>query len=142
VDSLARIGLFSDCSRKELAQIASVTDTVRIPRGETFIREGRPASELMVIAEGQASVTIRGELVAQLGPGTFVGEMALLEGDVRSASVTADTSMTVYVLTPRGMALLLQIAPSVRRRMLATMSRRLRAAQSPAADLHAVASVA
>ena len=129
VDLLRRVGLFSACSRKELKEVASLTTPLEATEGEVLAREGKPGSELFVIASGSARVTLRGKDLATLYPGDAFGEMALLDGGPRGATVTAQTPMTLYVLGPREFSTLLEEVPVIGRKMLSSLARRLREVQ-------------
>ena len=129
VDLLRRVGLFSSCSRKELKEVASLTTPVEATEGEVLAREGKPGSELFVIASGSAKVTLRGKDLATLYPGDAFGEMALLDGGPRGATVTAETPMSLYVLGPREFSTLLEAVPAIGRKILASLARRLREVQ-------------
>ena len=123
---LAAVGLFSGCSKRELQKIAPLTDMVVAKPGEVLAREGKPGEELFVIASGSAQVTLRGDQIATLYPGDAFGEMALLARGPRSATVTAQTPMTLYVMGPREFATLLDDVPEVGRKILKAMASRLR----------------
>ena len=129
VDLLRRVGLFSACSRKELNEVASLATPVEATEGEVLAREGKPGSELFVIASGSARVTLRGKDLATLYPGDAFGEMALLDGGPRGATVTATTPMSLYVLGPREFSTLLEGVPSIGRKILASLARRLNEVQ-------------
>ena len=129
VDLLRRVGLFSACSRKELKEVASLATPVEATEGEVLAREGKPGSELFVIASGSARVTLRGKDLATLYPGDAFGEMALLDGGPRGATVTAETPMSLYVLGPREFSTLLEDVPAIGRKILSSLARRLRDVQ-------------
>ena len=93
------------------------------------MEEARPGLSAYLIVEGTASVTLKGKAVAELGPGEFVGEMALLDHSPRSATVTAQTPMRLLAMNPRSFASLLN-QPSVRWRIAADLAKRLRRAES------------
>ncbi len=124
--ALAQVDLFRACTRRELAQIAALADLLEVPAGAVLTREGQPGREAFVIAEGRAHVTLKGRRVAELGPGAFFGEMSLLDRGPRSATVQATTDMTLFVLDARSFSGMLQQSPSVMRKMLQTVARRLR----------------
>jgi 3-oxoadipate enol-lactonase len=111
--SLRELELFADCSDEELAAAGSFMTRTEIPAGADFIREGRLGREAMVIADGVARVTSAGREVAAVGRGDVVGEMALLSGQPRSATVTAVTPIAAYVCTPAELTALRAVAPSV-----------------------------
>src|SRR5262245_40543532 len=127
---LSGVSLFSSCAKHELKQIAELVDDIEAPRGRTLIREGDPGAEFFVVVEGSATVTRHGHKVATIGPGSFFGELALLDQGPRTATVTADTDMHLLVLTSRAFSVLLYDVPSVSRGILRGMAERLRSAES------------
>jgi CRP/FNR family cyclic AMP-dependent transcriptional regulator len=128
---LSEVQLFSACNRSELAQIAALTVEVEIPAGKVLMRQGEPGHECFVIEAGTAKATIRGHKSSRLGPGECFGEMALIHKAPRSATVTAETDMSVLVLTSREFSTLIEDVPSVARKVLAAMAERVRDAERP-----------
>lgn len=126
VARLRGVSLFSACNDKELGKIASLTDEIVFDEGQVLTREGRPGSQCFVVAEGEARVSVDDEEVAVVGPGEIIGEMSLLDAGPRSATVTAITPMRVLVLAHREFMGLLTEHPSVRRKILRTLSGRVR----------------
>ncbi|MDQ3915209.1 MAG: cyclic nucleotide-binding domain-containing protein [Actinomycetota bacterium] len=126
---LHQVQLFSKCSKTELKRVASLATPVDVEEEEVLTREGQPGSELFVIGSGSARVTLQGAHVATLLPGDAFGEMALLDGGPRAATVTANTPMSVYVLGPREFSTLLQDVPQIGRSILKALAHRLREAE-------------
>ena len=77
----------------ELRQIAAAATTLSFPAGTVLAAEGEVGREFMVIAEGSADVTVRGAVINVLGPDDFFGEVALLDGGLRSATVVATSDL-------------------------------------------------
>jgi CRP/FNR family transcriptional regulator, cyclic AMP receptor protein len=96
---LKAVPFFSGMSKSELATVAQQTDEVDVPAGKVLTREGDFGEEFFLIDAGTAQVTRGGEPIAELGPGDFFGEMALLGEDRRNATVTATTPMSLIVMT-------------------------------------------
>jgi CRP/FNR family transcriptional regulator, cyclic AMP receptor protein len=130
VQLLGGVSLFSACSRGELGRIASLVDQVEVAEGKILAREGEPGSEFFVICEGRAKATKRGKQVALLRRGSFFGEMSLLDGGPRSATVTAETDMQLLVLNSRSFSALIADNPAVSRKLLRGMAERLRGAET------------
>ena len=126
---IANVSLFSTCTRGELARIASLVDEVDAPKGKVLVRQGEPGRECFVIADGKARATIRGKGSALLGPGSFFGEMSLLDQGPRSATVTAETDMHLLVLGSREFSSLVNEVPTVAVRMMRGLAERLRGAE-------------
>lgn len=96
---LKSVPFFSNMSKRELAAMAQQTDDLDVPAGKVLAQEGEIGHEFFVIDQGTAEVTRGGQHVADLGPGDFFGEMALLEEDRRTATVTASSPVRVIVMT-------------------------------------------
>jgi CRP/FNR family cyclic AMP-dependent transcriptional regulator len=129
VELLGNVRLFSNCNRRELARIASLVDEVDAPEGKVIVREGEPGRECFVIGDGKARATIRGKGSVVLGPGSFFGEMSLLDQGPRSATVTAETDMHLLVLGSREFSSLVNEVPTVAVRMMRGLAERLRGAE-------------
>jgi len=123
---LANVRLFSNCNKRELARIASLVEEVDAPEGKMIVREGEPGRECFVIADGKARATIRGKGSHLLGPGSFFGEMSLLDQGPRSATVTAETDVHLLVLGSRQFSSLVNEVPTVAVRMMRGLAERLR----------------
>ena len=127
---LSGVALFSPCAKHELKRIAALVDEIEVPKGKTLAREGALGSEFFVVVKGTATARRRGRKIGTIGPGSFFGELALIDQGPRVATVTADTDMQLLVLTSRAFSSLLDDVPSVSRRMLRGMAERLREAES------------
>ena len=125
VEALKRAPLFEGLSRKELTQLARVSEDMEIPAGTTLCKEGEVGHEFFVIIDGNVDITRNGRKVAVRGSGEFVGEIALLEQTPRTATVTAKTPLRVFVLTSQGFRSLLDENPGVERKVLRALARRV-----------------
>jgi CRP-like cAMP-binding protein len=132
VKLLANVPLFSSCNKRELARIASLVDEVEAPKGKVLVRQGDPGRECFVIADGRAKASIRGKRSAMLGPGSFFGEMSLLDNGPRTATVTAESDMRLLVLNSRSFSALIEETPSVARKIFRSLAERLRVAERAA----------
>lgn len=131
MELLSEVALFSACNKSQLRRIASLVDRIDVPEGKVLTRQGSPGQQCFVIAEGQAKATMRGRGSASLGPGSFFGEMSLLDHGPRSATVTAETDMHLLVLGSREFYSLLVDAPTVTRQIMRVLAERLREAERP-----------
>jgi CRP-like cAMP-binding protein len=127
---LSTVPLFSRCTKKELAVLSRLTTKLTFPAGDVVTRQGRVGREFMVIVDGTATVAIDGQTVATLGAGDFLGEIALLDGGPRTATVTADTDLVAEVMSHQEFASLLVEVPYVTRGILKGVAARLRAADA------------
>lgn len=128
VNRLEQVPLFSGCSQRDLQTIARSVVDIDHPAGTVVAREGEPGVGLFVIADGTADVTIGGKKKATLGPGDFFGEIALLDGGPRTATVTASTDVRLLGLTEWVFRGLMQEHPSIAVKTLQAMAGRLRRA--------------
>lgn len=126
VELLKNVALFSACTNKELGHIASLVDGIQVDEGVEIVTEGETGKEFFAIADGKATCTLRGKKLAAYGPGDFFGEMSLLDQGPRSATVTSDTPMNLYVLDARRFTSLLDQHPAVARKILRGLAKRLR----------------
>ena len=132
LDHLASVPLFSACSKKDLQRIARASDEVGVKAGRVLVDQGRTGHEFFLVIDGQASVRRNDRKVATVGPGQFFGELSLLDRGPRSASVVADTDMTLLVLGQREFSAVLDDVPEMAHKLLAAMARRLREADTKA----------
>ena len=129
LERLSQVSLFSGCSNRDLKLIAGSVDEIDVPAGKVLIRQGDSGSECFVISDGRATAKIRGKGTYKLGPGTCFGEMSLLDNEVRSATVTADTDMSLFVLSSREFSKLISRVPNVALRVMASLAKRVREAE-------------
>jgi CRP/FNR family transcriptional regulator, cyclic AMP receptor protein len=125
VEALKRAPLFAELSKKELAQLARVTEDLEIPAGQVLCKEGDTGREFFVIVEGETDISSKGKRVAERGGGDFVGEIALLENTERTATVTAKTPLRVFVLTREDFRQLVRQNPNVERKVMQALARRV-----------------
>jgi len=122
---LDSIPLFRDLSRKEREQIARRADEVDVPAGYHLLDEGRFPHEFFIVEKGTVEVTKHGAHLTDLGPGDFFGEIAILEHERRTASVTASTPATLIVMHARDFETIAAELPEVSRRIHAAIRERI-----------------
>jgi CRP/FNR family transcriptional regulator, cyclic AMP receptor protein len=125
VGQLAAVRLFSSLSKRELEKLATWTDEVSVSAGYELAKEGQFAHEFFVIEDGTAEVLQSGERIAELGPGDFFGEIALLETGRRTASVVASTDMRLIVMFQREFKQMERDMPAVADRVRSAIRARL-----------------
>jgi CRP-like cAMP-binding protein len=125
VDALRRASLFEGLSRKQLVQLARVSEDLEVPAGKVLCKEGEVGQEFFVIIDGEVEVTQNGKRLATRAAGEFFGEIALLEQAPRLATVTAQTPLRFFVLTRRDFRQLIRDNPGVELKVLRTLARRL-----------------
>jgi CRP-like cAMP-binding protein len=126
VEMLRRVDLFSGCSTSQLGRIASLTTEIDVKAGSVLTTRGETGSEFFVIIEGKATASRKNIELAKLGPGSFFGELALLDGGQRTATVVADTDMRLLALSRREFSSLYHSVPSVAGRIISELGTRLR----------------
>jgi CRP/FNR family transcriptional regulator, cyclic AMP receptor protein len=132
-DKIARledVPLLEACSYKQLRAVARITDVLELPAGTMLARAGEPGNEFFVIVDGSARVEVSPRKRSRLGPGDYFGEMSLLDGGPRSATVVADTPVRLLVINRRDFTTLLREAPGLTQNILMTLSKRLRQAEA------------
>lgn len=122
---LDRIGIFSELSKKERKAVARLMTEVEVAEGTTLTKQGDPGREFMIIQHGTARVVIDGVTVAHLGPSDFLGELAIISGLPRTATVTATSPMVLEVLNRREFLSLLDESASLSRKILVGAVKRL-----------------
>jgi CRP-like cAMP-binding protein len=127
VDLLAGVPLFAGCSKSELSEIATIADEIRFAEGATLIREGERGREFLIVVDGTVEVTKQGRTLNELGPGSFVGEIALVTDVPRTATVVATSPVRLLVITDRGFQHLIRKTPSIAAKVLASLGERLAA---------------
>lgn len=122
---IGRVPLFASCSKRELAEIASLADELAVPAGRKLAAQGALGHEFVVIAEGAAEVRRNGRVVNRLGAGDFLGEIALVTGQTRTATVTTTEPSRVLVLTAQAFRTLLRDLPGLQLKVLDAVATRL-----------------
>jgi CRP-like cAMP-binding protein len=125
IDLIAGVPLFSKCSKRELAEIASLADELALPAGRKLTTEGGSGHEFVVIAEGAAEVERGGRVLNRLGAGDFLGEIALVTGRPRTATVTTTAPSRLLVLGARDFRTLLRDLPGLQLKVLDALGERL-----------------
>jgi CRP/FNR family cyclic AMP-dependent transcriptional regulator len=126
VAKLGEVPLFSECSKRELTLIARASKEVTHRQGTEIAREGERGIGLFLILDGQCRVSIGGKTKAKLTAGDFFGEIALLDGGPRTATVTALTDVTLVGITGWVFRGLLMEHPSIALKTLEGVAGRLR----------------
>jgi len=125
IQLLQRVPLFERASKKELAEIAQLADELDLPAGRKLTAEGARGKEFVVIVDGAAEVRRKGRKVADLRAGDFLGEIALLTGRPRNATVTTTKPSRVLVITAQAFRTLLRDVPSLQLKVLDALAERL-----------------
>jgi CRP-like cAMP-binding protein len=129
ISRLEAVPLLEECTRRQLKAVARITDVIEVPAGTALARQGQPGNEFYLIVDGSAKVEVSSRKRSRLAPGAYFGEMSLLDGGERSATVVAETPMRLLVIKRRDFSTLLREAPELTQNILATLSRRVRQAE-------------
>ena len=132
LEALRRIPLFQSVGPRELRSLASSLRDRTVPPGKELTLEGKGGIGFFVISEGEAEVSIGGESRGTLGPGDYFGEMALIDGDTRSATVVAKTDLRCFGMTAWEFGPFVRTHPDVAWEIMRTLVQRLR--QAAASD--------
>lgn len=130
IDRLEEVPLFQGCSRRQLRHIARIAETFEAPAGMPLARVGEPGNQFFLILDGSARVEVSPEKHVSLRPGDFFGEMSLLDGEPRSATVMAETAMRVLVIGRRNFSTLLSEVPGLIQNILVVLCKRVRSAEA------------
>ncbi len=125
VDLIRQAPLFARCSRRDVAEVASIADEIDLPAGKELMREGDPGREFYVLLEGTADVRKGGRKINSLKNGDFFGEIALVSRVPRTATVTATSPVRALVITDRAFRALLEHSPQIQLKVLEALAERL-----------------
>ncbi|HEY8030445.1 MAG TPA: cyclic nucleotide-binding domain-containing protein [Gaiellaceae bacterium] len=125
VELIRGVPLFAECSNRELGEIASLADELSLPAGRKLAAEGAAGHEFVVLVEGAAEVKRGSRIVNRLAAGDFLGEIALVTGRKRTATVTTTEPSRLLVLTARSFRTLLSDLPGLQLKVLDALAARL-----------------
>jgi cAMP-binding proteins - catabolite gene activator and regulatory subunit of cAMP-dependent protein kinases len=123
---LGAVPLFQDLSIKQLRKVVDLAEVARFMEGATLVKQGEIGDSFYVVLTGQAKVVANGRTINRLIPGDYFGEISLLDGGPRSASVLAETEMTLVIITQRGFLAMLAKDPEITICLLEGMARTVR----------------
>ena len=126
---LAQVPLFEGLSRRHLKKIAEHADEISFRETEAIVEADQPGGTFFVIVEGEVKVVQKDRVIARAGPGEFFGEISLLDGGPRTASVVADTPVVAVRLFKSSFDKVVREEPGVAAKILAVVAGRLRQAE-------------
>jgi CRP/FNR family transcriptional regulator, cyclic AMP receptor protein len=126
IDHLKRVPLFARLGNRELERLGQLADEVEVGMDKVLTQQGAPAHEFFIVLDGRLTVLDGRTPIATLGPGDFFGEIALLDGRPRTATVRADGITRLLVVGHREFHALMDEFPSVRTAVLEALADRLR----------------
>ncbi len=125
VELLKRVPLFAACTRAELIEVALIADELEASPGGKLTEEGRSGREFFVLVKGTVAVERGGRKLAELGPGDWFGEIAVLTHKPRSATVTATTPVNLLAISDRSFRRVVETTPRIALRVLGSVAQRL-----------------
>jgi CRP/FNR family transcriptional regulator, cyclic AMP receptor protein len=125
VASLSRVPLFDRCSKRELSRLAAITRIESVDAGHTLFTEGSAATNLYIVLAGSVSVRRGGRIVTRVGPGEVIGELAVILGGTRTATVVAETPMDWLVMDQRSLRQAIDTVPGLGWNLLCSVASRL-----------------
>jgi CRP/FNR family cyclic AMP-dependent transcriptional regulator len=126
VELLRRVPLFAGCKTNALERIGQLADEVDVPDGYSLIREGTFGEQFFMIVEGRVRIDRGGQTLATLGPGQFLGEIALIDKGRTTASATTEGPAKLFVLSHREFNSLLDQSSDVRQEIMSALASRVR----------------
>jgi CRP/FNR family cyclic AMP-dependent transcriptional regulator len=126
LELLRRIPIFSGFDKRRLERLGMLADEVDVPAGKALMRQGEIGADMMVIVSGRVAVERDGQRLNTLGAGDFFGEIALLDGGPRTATVTSEEATRLLVLSHREFHALMDEFPEVAGQVLAALAHRIR----------------
>ena len=126
LELLRTVPLFAGLSNRELRRIGELADEVDLPSGRVLMRQGESGSEMLIVIDGSARIERDGQVIAESGAGEVLGEIALLDGGPRTATVTLTRDSRLLVLGRREFQAAMDELPDVRLRVLEAVAHRLR----------------
>jgi len=135
IERLKELPIFEGCNQRQLRSVAKIARVFDVAAGTVLARAGEPGNEFFLIIDGSVRVEVSSEAHVLLHPGEFFGEMSILDGGPRSATVIADSPVRLLVISRRQFSMLLEDVPGLTQTLLATLSRRVREAEARAERL-------
>lgn len=127
---LSKVDLFEALSTADLRRIRDAGKEVRFPAGEELTVQGKEGGRFFLILEGEVDISIGGRRLRAFGPGEYLGEISLIDGEPRSASAVATTPVVTWSLASWNFRPLLRTYPSVAEKVMLLLCRRLRDAEA------------
>jgi CRP/FNR family cyclic AMP-dependent transcriptional regulator len=134
IERIRSVPLFCEFGEKELQRVSAIAKEVEFPAGKVIAKQGESGVGFHMITEGEVAVSVDGKEHASLGAGAYFGEMSLLDGGPRSATVTATSDLKTVSLTSWDFNALLDQYPELARGLLVELCRRLRTVERSDSD--------
>ena len=125
IELLRRIPLFAECTKAELIEVALSADEREARAGEVLTKQGERGREFFIVVEGAVAVSRSARKVADLGPGDWFGEIAILTYKPRTATVTAVSPVRLLVISDRSFRGVVEATPRIALKVLRSVAARL-----------------
>jgi CRP/FNR family transcriptional regulator, cyclic AMP receptor protein len=126
LELLRRVPLFASCKPGVLEEIGRLADEVEVPDGYTLIREGTFGEQFVLIVEGRVRIDRGGRTLKTMGPGEFLGEIALIDHGRTTATATTEGPARLFVVSHQGFNSLLDQSPALRSEIMTALANRIR----------------
>jgi len=123
---LGSVPIFDGLSKRQLRQVAAVSELADYMAGHSIVREGEIGDTFFIVLRGQAKVTVKGRTIHRALPGDHFGEISLLDGGPRTATVTSETPMTLVSISRKSFLRAIEKDPQISFAMMGTMARMIR----------------
>ena len=129
MELLKKVPMFNNLSQRHLREIGKHADQVKVEAGSVLAQQEKKGWEFILIVDGKARVVKNGKVIRQLSEGDFFGEISLIDGEPRTATVISDTNMTILVVNKTSFDHLLDNIPGLQRKILIALCQYLRSAE-------------
>jgi len=129
IELLKKVPMFSNLSQRHLREIGKHADQVKVEAGRVLAQQEKKGWEFIFIVDGKARVEKDGRIIRQLSEGDFFGEISLIDGEPRTATVISDTDMTLLVVNKTSFDHLLDKVPGLQRKILIALCNYIRRAE-------------
>ena len=133
VDLLKKVPMFRDLSNRHLNEVAKYADQLSVKAGKVLAGEGDIGWEFVFILEGKARVEKGGKVINRLASGDFFGEVSLIDRGPRTATVIAETDMTLLIVNSKSFDHLLDTVPGLQKKILISLCQYFRRAETGSA---------
>lgn len=129
IDLIKKVPLFSELSKRQLNEISKHADQVMPKEGRVLAQQGKTGQDFVIIVKGKAKVVKNRRVIRRLKGGDYFGEISLIDGGLRTATVITETDMTILVVHRRSFDHLLKTVPGLQKKIMFSLCTYLRRAE-------------